>query len=73
MLSTTVFTEAGAVALTGAATAGLGVLLIVIELAGAGQSEHFAALRKNLVAFAVPLLVVFAAVAAVALVQFMAG
>jgi hypothetical protein len=70
MISTTVFTETGTVALTGAATAGLAAILIAIELASAGESEFLRCLRRNLVVFAVPLLVVFVCVAVVALVKF---
>ncbi len=73
MISTTVFTETGTVGLTGAATAGLAALLIAIELASTGESEFLMCLRRNLVVFAVPLLVVFACVAVVALVRFVTG
>ncbi len=70
MFSFMVFTETGTVALTGAATGALAVIMIAAELASAGQSDFLVCLRRNLVAYAVPLLLVFACVAAVALVEF---
>jgi len=73
MISFMSFAETGSTALTGAATAGVAIIMIAAELASAGQSELLVRLRRHLVAYAVPLLIVFASVVAVALVEFMSG
>ena len=62
MISTYIATDPGTTALSLAATAGLIVLLVSRELADTGQSESFKVFRRHLLAFAVPFLVVFAAI-----------
>jgi hypothetical protein len=63
MISTLVTADPGTTALSLAATAGLMVLLVARELADTGQAESLKVFRRHLLAFAMPLLVVFAAIA----------
>jgi len=59
MISTVIAADAPAVSQTMTAALGLIVLLTISELAYVAQGESLKALRRNLLAFAMPLLVVF--------------
>jgi len=59
MISTVIAADAPAVSQTMTAALGLIVLLTISELAYVAQGESLKALRQNLLAFAMPLLVVF--------------
>jgi hypothetical protein len=62
MISTLVTADPGTTALSLAATAGLIVLLVARESADTREAESLKAFRRHLLAFAVPLLVVFASI-----------
>ena len=66
MISTEIAVHAGTASLTGAATVGLVVLLVARELADTGETEFLKVFRRNLMVFAMPLLVVFASIVVVA-------
>lgn len=65
MISTLITTHPGTTELSLAATAGLIVLLVARELADTGEAESLKIFRQHLLVFAMPLLVVFAAIAVV--------